>query len=315
MRNLFFVLILWTVFVFNATAETKIDITYGIKKAWVDEQDLYVLYEKTSSKVFYSKLNIHGSILNEETHLYLKKIGKKELEASQIDLNTSGKLIATEKDNLTLGYYIDSNLVIQEKNGVTTLSSGQQKAEFPCDHIRWGKTLVPIKFGSDIFYCGILFSTSTGSLRRFPPNVQEKFQSMITTTPYYSGTLLTAAEGRFLLVTPYRTTFTETMKPRSAEILKVQIDSMDTEVVRNPSMSSGGYWPLHIEEAYFNDGFALRDDATSTKALLCNTKKCDEVLGTPYYVYLVVDGTSDQDIFMYQHDPTSSVIKINSVRH
>lgn len=315
MNKFILLLVLWSLSILNAMAETKIDTTYDIKKAWIDEQSFYIQYEKKLTKISFSKHNINGTVLGEKKSLYLKRFSKAVHTGDRINLESDGELLAENDGSLNKSYFVDQYVQIKEKYGVTTMVAYGKEIQFRCDHRIWDYS-PPLNFGDTIFYCGFLFSITSGQLNELPKEVQSRIQSIRKKTVVGGYFLLTTAtDGQNLLIVSDGRNPLFGSVQNGADMLKVKIDSMEIEAVKPFYLEGDGYSIMNNTFAYTTDGLVLGKGYAPPVVLLCNSEKCDEISNRPAYRYLVVDNFVGAVYFIHQELFTSPVIKIETVKH
>lgn len=292
---------------------------YTIEKSWADQQSLYVLYESHYSLGGGTLFSIHGGYtLYDKRNLFLKKYNKIKVVGSLLNLLADGELIAPIESKLDLNYFLDQELFVQERAGITSISSGINSAKFKCDHNTWGNQL-PIKFGEEVFYCGYLFSTTTGKVTQFPLELISKIQEKFLTHDKLSveSKLMYVSENNYLLI--------KSERDISPYLVKIQIDNFNNIEFTNPFYldakkfrSINNYVSYSTAKNKFLYQLKLnynqRSDPISDEIYICGSTKC-EVLSHRSYSYLVLDETSDDVLFLHAKDLVTPEISVEVVHN
>jgi len=133
-------------------AATKLETTYRVQRAWFDAENVYVVYKKDLAKQHYSILDVHGTIVDEGSTIWMVSFPRSKL--------ADGSMLQLKDDEPAKSVvYRDGDFTIATSGTRSVLSGRQIDGTKPICEKR-EDTGWPIRWHATIFYCGSLYSLS-----------------------------------------------------------------------------------------------------------------------------------------------------------
>jgi hypothetical protein len=127
-------------------ASEKSVTDYKIVGAWYDNENIYLRYHKTTSRVEFSPRNIDGKVLNRAIDNYILAINKNRIDDKEKSFKLSGAV--------TNDIYSDTKIKIQSQNNKLVVSGDKVKTNtYECDNAIWDIDNV-IKHKDVVQICG-----------------------------------------------------------------------------------------------------------------------------------------------------------------
>lgn len=300
---------LWLLSMAATAAESRVDIIYDIKRGWVDEVYVYVMYDEVHMEVHSSVLKTEGVVTGQKKEIHLKRFKKPIAGGTEIDLRQEGEAVPVGdyySSRSTRNFYMDDHITIRENNGLALVSIGGKNLQFKCDHKLWDEELIPVKWAGQYFYCGYIIQSNGEEAVRLPEKILSSLRKFNNKNRYgVLDRIDYVSDGDILLLAHNGENL--------GAVLKVDAKKLEAESIELPAPVNGKY---RIRPQFsFTKKFYLGEKYVKPPVLFaCNEAHCTSINEPSYSEYCVIDDEMGEAYFLGQERPVSSIIVIDKIR-
>lgn len=275
-----------------AEAFTKTSLSYIVDRVWFDADSIYIIYEKEKVTSHYSLSDIHGTVLREESELFLSRLPREAGEGVKVfsleNREDATSIIYRDKE-FDISFVGEKVKLVGSKKSVTL-----PKCSMPVWTKQGGARQDVIRVRNRLLYCGLLFDPSGDLVLEIPKSVTSVIEREHQDHPSLFNPLQiipAISNGNLLTVR---------VDPDGANAeMKIGVWPLSTDKkmkwLNHILPPSPGGYEIDTYRSYSPASFVLRPVASEDKSiLLCNETRCERINLHDKYSIVIVDEEEGQ---------------------
>lgn len=270
-----------------AEAFTKNSLSYTINRVWFDSNHIYIVYEKKRVTTRYSTMDIHGTVLEEKSAVFISRLPRETSEGLRVfdleSLEDATSIIYRDKE-FDIASVGDGVRLSADKKSVT-LPNCKESIWFP----QYGGRQDVIRVRNRLLFCGMLFNASGDFVLEIPKSVTNAIERDYQDhpSPFYPLKIISAISNNNFLI--MRADLGGPVKELKIGIWSLNADKeMRWEKLVLPPSSKG--YEVDTYRAYSPASFVLRPVAAGDKSILiCNEARCERLSLHDRYSVVIID--------------------------